>query len=335
MSWVNIFNRNKQKATENTTVEKQEAAPELIRCPKCGKMVEKLRVAKRRYICYECEGYFRVKTSNRIRMVTDPNTFEEWFTEVEVSNPLAYEGYEEKLAEAREKTGLNEAFTVGKCKIFGEDAVVGVCDARFMMASMGHVLGERVTAAIERATKEKLPVFLFCCSGGARMQEGIISLMQMAKTSAAIKRHGEAGLLYSTILTDPTTGGVMASFAMLGDVIMAEPGALIGFAGPRVIRQTIGQELERNALITGTLGTVFLEDFQHAVQMTIKVQGQEEETLTYPMDINGFEYEIREASRCAAMGKFCSDIYPPKDSIALSQLLFDIRQSWNMQFDGE
>ena len=243
MSWVNIFNRNKQKATENTTVEKQEAAPELIRCPKCGKMVEKLRVAKRRYICYECEGYFRVKTSNRIRMVTDPNTFEEWFTEVEVSNPLAYEGYEEKLAEAREKTGLNEAFTVGKCKIFGEDAVVGVCDARFMMASMGHVLGERVTAAIERATKEKLPVFLFCCSGGARMQEGIISLMQMAKTSAAIKRHGEAGLLYSTILTDPTTGGVTASFAMLGDVIMAEPGALIGFAGPRVIRQTIGQEL--------------------------------------------------------------------------------------------
>ncbi len=234
--WLNIWKK------PETAAEKSED-PELIRCPKCGKMVDKMRVAKRRFICYECEGYFRVKTGNRIRMVADPGSFEEWFTELEVSNPLNYSGYEEKLAEAREKTGLKEAFTVGKCRIFGQEAVVGVCDARFMMASMGHVLGERVTAAIERATKEKLPVFLFCCSGGARMQEGIISLMQMAKTSAAIKRHGDAGLLYSTILTDPTTGGVTASFAMLGDVIMAEPGALIGFAGPRVIRQTIGEKL--------------------------------------------------------------------------------------------
>ncbi len=235
-----------QKFLEDRKIFKKEEAPVetgLIKCPKCGKMVDKAIVAKRRYICYECEGYFRVKTGNRLKMVADPGTFEEWFTDMEVSNPLDYKGYEEKLAEAREKTGLKEAFTVGKCKIFGEEAVVGVCDSRFMMASMGHVVGERVTAAIERATKEKLPVFIFCCSGGARMQEGIISLMQMAKTSAAIKRHGEAGLFYCSILTDPTTGGVTASFAMLGDVIMAEPGALIGFAGPRVIRQTIGQEL--------------------------------------------------------------------------------------------
>ncbi len=234
--WLNIWKKN-PAATEKT------AEPEMIRCPKCGRIVEKLRVAKRRYICYECEGYFRVKTGNRIRMVADPGTFEEWFTGLEVKNPLNYEGYEEKLAEAREKTGLREAYTVGRCRIFGEEAVVGVCDARFMMASMGQVLGERVTASIERATKEKLPVFIFCCSGGARMQEGIMSLMQMAKTAAAIKKHGEAGLLYSTILTDPTTGGVTASFAMLGDVIMAEPGALIGFAGPRVIKQTIGENL--------------------------------------------------------------------------------------------
>lgn len=215
----------------------------LIKCPKCGKMVDRERVVKKKYICYECGGYFRVRVNNRIRMVADPHTFEPWFTDMPVRNPLAYEGYEDKLAEAREKTGLDEAVTVGRCKVFGEDIVLGICDARFMMASMGHTVGEKITAAIERAIELKLPVFLFCCSGGARMQEGIVSLMQMAKTSAAIQKLGEAGLLYCTVLTDPTTGGVTASFAMLGDVIMAEPGALIGFAGPRVIKQTIGQEL--------------------------------------------------------------------------------------------
>ena len=214
-----------------------------IKCPKCKKTVDRDKVVKKKYVCYECGYYFRVKTNNRIRMVADLKTFIPWFEDMPVSNPLSYKGYEEKLAETREKTGAKEAVTVGQCKIYGEDAVIGVCEARFMMGSMGHVVGEKITRAIEKATQLKLPVFIFCCSGGARMQEGIISLMQMAKTSAAIKKHSEAGLLYSTILTDPTTGGVTASFAMLGDVIMAEPGALIGFAGPRVIKQTIGQEL--------------------------------------------------------------------------------------------
>ena len=214
-----------------------------IKCPKCKKMVNRDRVVKKKYVCYECGGYFRVKTTNRIRMVADLKSFTPWFEDMPVSNTLNYEGYEEKLAETREKTGADEAVTVGQCKVFGEDAVLGICETRFLMGSMGHVVGEKITRAIEKATELKLPVFLFCCSGGARMQEGIISLMQMAKTSAAIKKHGEAGLLYCTILTDPTTGGVTASFAMLGDVIMAEPGALIGFAGPRVIKQTIGQEL--------------------------------------------------------------------------------------------
>ena len=214
-----------------------------IKCPKCKKMVNRDKVVKKKYICYECGGYFRVKTNNRIRMVADRQSFTPWFEDMPVSNPLNFEGYEEKLAETREKTGANEAVTVGQCKIYGEEAVIGICETRFMMGSMGHVVGEKITRAIERATELKLPVFIFCASGGARMQEGIVSLMQMAKTSAAIKKHGEAGLLYSTILTDPTTGGVTASFAMLGDVIMAEPGALIGFAGPRVIKQTIGQEL--------------------------------------------------------------------------------------------
>ena len=246
---VNLYNKLEAKLKEDKKEEPVQAEPvkepdmNLIKCPKCGKMVERDRVVKKKYICYECGGYFRVKTNNRIRMVADPKTFEPWFEDMEVSNPLDYEGYEDKLAAAREKTGLKEAVTVGRCKVFGEDIVLGICDSRFMMASMGHVVGEKITCAIERATALNLPVFIFCCSGGARMQEGIVSLMQMEKTSAAIRKHGDAGLLYCSILTDPTTGGVTASFAMLGDVILAEPGALVGFAGPRVIKQTIGQEL--------------------------------------------------------------------------------------------
>lgn len=215
----------------------------VIECPFCGCELDKDKVIKRKYVCYECGYYFRVRTNNRIKMVADRGSFEQWFEDLVESNPLSFEGYEEKLEATREKTGLTEAVTVGKCRIYGEEAVIGVCDSRFLMGSMGHVVGERITAAVERATELRLPVFIFCCSGGARMQEGIISLMQMAKTTAAIKRHSDAGLFYCTILTDPTTGGVTASFATVGDVIMAEPGALIGFAGPRVIKQTIGQDL--------------------------------------------------------------------------------------------
>lgn len=221
----------------NVTIETE------IKCPKCKKMINRDRAAKNKYVCYECGYYFRVKTHNRIRMVADRKSFRPWFEEIEESNPLKYEGYEEKLSEAREKSGVKEAVTVGECEIYGEKAVIGICESKFMMGSMGHVVGEKVTRAIEKATELRLPVFLFCCSGGARMQEGIVSLMQMAKTSAAIKRHSQAGLLYTSVLTDPTTGGVTASFAMLGDIILAEPGSLIGFAGPRVIEQTIGQKL--------------------------------------------------------------------------------------------
>ena len=215
----------------------------VIECPFCGRELDKDKVIKRKYVCYECGYYFRVRTNNRIKMVVYRGSFEQWFEDLVESNPLSFEGYEEKLEATREKTGLTEAVTVGKCRIYGEEAVIGVCDSRFLMGSMGHVVGERITAAVERATELRLPVFIFCCSGGARMQEGIISLMQMAKTTAAIKKHSDAGLFYCTILTDPTTGGVTASFATVGDVIMAEPGALIGFAGPRVIKQTIGQDL--------------------------------------------------------------------------------------------
>lgn len=228
-----------KKKTENVATEQQET----IVCPACGKEINKKEVEKNKYVCYECNNHFRVRTKNRIKMVADAGTFEAWFEELESANPLDFPEYEEKVKAAKEKTGLHEAVTVGRCQIYGEDAVVGICDARFLMSSMGHVVGEKIALAVERATELELPVILFCCSGGARMQEGIVSLMQMAKTSAAIKRHSDAGLLYVPVLTDPTTGGVTASFAMLGDIILAEPGALIGFAGPRVIEQTIGQKL--------------------------------------------------------------------------------------------
>ena len=223
--------------------ETKEDVPETIVCPKCGKTVLKSVVKQHKYVCYECNYYFRVRAKNRIRMVSDKEAFEPWFTELTTGNPLNFPEYEEKIAKTQEKTGLSEGIVIGKTKIYGEETVLGVIDSRFMMGSMGHVVGEKITSAFERATEERLPVILFCCSGGARMQEGLVSLMQMAKTSAALKRHSDAGFLYIPVLTDPTTGGVTASFAMLGDIILAEPGALIGFAGPRVIEQTIGQKL--------------------------------------------------------------------------------------------
>ena len=215
----------------------------LRKCNKCGGAIIAEDVKKDHYICPKCGGYFRVHARRRIEMITDEGSFEEWDSDLQGGNPLEYKGYEEKLKKLQEKTGLSEAVVTGKAKIDGREAAIGVCDGRFLMASMGEAVGEKIARAVERATKERLPVILFACSGGARMQEGIVSLMQMAKTSAALKRHSDAGLLYISVLTDPTTGGVTASFAMLGDVILAEPKALIGFAGPRVIEQTIGEKL--------------------------------------------------------------------------------------------
>ena len=217
----------------------------LRKCNKCGAAIIAEDVKKGYYICPKCHGYFRVHAYRRVEMLADEGSFEEWDKEMEFVNPLDFKGYEEKVRSLKERTKLNEAVVTGKITINGNPAVIGVCDGRFMMASMGHIVGEKITRAVERATKEKLPVIIFTCSGGARMQEGIVSLMQMAKTAAALKRHSDAGQLYISVLTDPTTGGVTASFAMLGDIILAEPKALIGFAGPRVIEQTIGQKLPK------------------------------------------------------------------------------------------
>ena len=217
----------------------------LKKCNACKAAVFVDEVKKNNYICPHCGNYFRIHARRRIEMITDEGSFEEWNETMPVSNPLCYKGYEEKLKQLQEKTGLDEAIVTGRAKIGGFPVALGVCDSRFLMASMGENVGEKIALAVEKATEERLPVILFSCSGGARMQEGIVSLMQMAKTSAAIKRHSDAGLLYISVLTNPTTGGVTASFAMLGDIILAEPGALIGFAGPRVIEQTIRQKLPK------------------------------------------------------------------------------------------
>ena len=217
----------------------------LKKCNVCKAAVFVDEVKKNNYICPHCGNYFRIHARRRIEMITDEGSFEEWNETMPVSNPLCYKGYEEKLKQLQEKTGLDEAIVTGRAKIGGFPVALGVCDSRFLMASMGENVGEKIALAVEKATEERLPVIIFSCSGGARMQEGIVSLMQMAKTSAAIKRHSDAGLLYISVLTNPTTGGVTASFAMLGDIILAEPGALIGFAGPRVIEQTIRQKLPK------------------------------------------------------------------------------------------
>ena len=215
------------------------------KCKKCGQMVLSEEVRENGYICPKCGGYVRMHARRRIKMLVDKGTFEPWFEGLEISNPLGDKEYEKKLLEVKEKTKLEEAVITGKALINGSEVALAVMDGRFLMASMGEIVGEKITRTVEKATEENLPLVIVACSGGARMQEGIISLMQMAKTSAALKRHSESGNLYISVLTDPTTGGVTASFAMLGDIIMAEPDALIGFAGPRVIEQTIGQKLPK------------------------------------------------------------------------------------------
>ena len=245
MKLQNMFKKNR-KSYIPLKSERPEVPEGLLK--KCNKFCAAIlteEVKSAGYICPKCQGYFRVHAYERIRMTVDEDSFEEWEKDMEFVNPLEFKGYEEKVKSLKEKTGLSEAVVTGKASIEGNPAVIAVCDGRFLMASMGQVVGEKITRAVERATKEQLPVIIFACSGGARMQEGIVSLMQMAKTAAALKRHSDAGLLYVSVLTDPTTGGVTASFAMLGDVILAEPKALIGFAGPRVIEQTIGEKLPK------------------------------------------------------------------------------------------
>ena len=214
-----------------------------IKCDNCKEILYKEDVRANYSVCPNCGKHFRLSSRRRIAQIIDEGTFEELNADLHTTDPIKFEGYLQKIKSLEEKTKIKEAVRTGIGKINGISVAIGVMDANFMMGSMGEVVGEKITRLIETAIEKHLPVILFCASGGARMQEGMVSLMQMAKTSAALSKLNKAGLLYISVFTDPTTGGVTASFASLGDIILAEPGALIGFAGPRVIEQTINQKL--------------------------------------------------------------------------------------------
>lgn len=232
---------------EEKRVKNEKAADRMIgkwvKCDKCKEIIYKEELHRNLSVCPNCGKHFRLSARRRIKQLADENTFEEIGTQIHTKDPLKFEGYLKKVEALKEKTKIDEAVKCGICEIEGKKVVLAVMDGNFLMGSMGSAVGEKITLAIETSIEKKLPLIIFSVSGGARMQEGMVSLMQMAKTSSALAKHNKAGLLYISVLTDPTTGGVTASFASLGDIILAEPNALIGFAGPRVIEQTINQKL--------------------------------------------------------------------------------------------
>ncbi len=239
------FNGTAEEEKPEQTADSAVKVPDnmLFKCPRCLNVIMTDELEKNLKVCPECGYHSRLTASERISLITDKESFKEFDTDMLSANPIDFPDYEAKQQKLRDATGLKDAIITGECTIRGERCVIGVMDSRYMMASMGSVVGEKITRAFEYATDNKLPVIMFTASGGARMQEGIVSLMQMAKTSGAVARHSDAGLLYITVMTDPTTGGVTASFASLGDIIIAEPKVLIGFAGRRVIEGTIKQRL--------------------------------------------------------------------------------------------
>lgn len=239
-------NKSKQKQVKNNYQSNQKLdVPKGLyeQCPNCKETVNVKQSVTNSFVCKHCGDHFKMRAVDRIKLTVDENTFVEKGLGYITLNPLFQDGYEEKIDSYKERTNIDEAYIYGYGEIKGNPCVVGVMDSYFLMGSMGSVVGEKVTRSFEYAMYKKLPIIIFTASGGARMQEGIFSLMQMAKTSAAVLRHSDMGLLYISVLTHPTTGGVTASFASLGDIILAEPNALIGFAGPRVIEQTINQKL--------------------------------------------------------------------------------------------
>ena len=242
-----LFKKNKYGTVKNVNVEAEEK-PNIpsgmwLKCDKCGSIIYKEDLKSNLYVCNSCNNHLRLKARTRINFLVDKGSFKEMGEDIKTTNPINFDGYEEKLEKSKEKTDSSEAVITGIGKINGIAVAIAVMDSYFMMGSMGTVVGERITSLIECATERKLPLTIFTTSGGARMQEGIFSLMQMAKISAAIGKHDDAGLLYITVLTNPTTGGVTASFAMEGDIILSEPGTLVGFAGRRVIENTIRETL--------------------------------------------------------------------------------------------
>ena len=246
MSFKDIFNPKSRKKYITLPPPSEASSPQISgteTCPQCGSRNSEDQLQKNYRVCPSCDYHYPLTAQERIWMIADNNSFLELDNRLMTGDPLNFPGYTEKLAQTREETGLDEAIITGKAEINGEKVIVGVMDRRFLMGSMGSVVGEKIARVFETACAEKLPVVLFTASGGARMQEGMLSLMQMAKTSAAVARFHQEGLLYISVLTDPTTGGVTASFATLADIIIAEPGALVCFTGPRVIEQTIHHKI--------------------------------------------------------------------------------------------
>ena len=238
------FNVGNSDETEENSVKSVEIPEDLVfKCPRCLNVVMTDELVKNLKVCPCCNYHSRITAEERLKITADKDSFKEFDAGMLSKNPIDFPGYDTKQEALRESTGLRDAVVTGECTIRGERCVIGIMDSRYMMASMGSVVGEKITRAFEYATENRLPIILFTASGGARMQEGIVSLMQMAKTSGAVARHSDAGLLYITVMTDPTTGGVTASFASLGDIIIAEPKVVIGFAGRRVIEGTIKQRL--------------------------------------------------------------------------------------------
>lgn len=235
--------RNIKKINMDSRVKPNIPSGMWTKCDKCHSIIYHEDLIQNNYVCNNCNHHFRLKASDRVNLFFDKNSFKEFDKDLKTKNPLSFEGYEKKLNESKLKSNSKEAVITGTGLVNGIEVCAGIMDSFFMMGSMGTVVGEKLTRMIEFATNNNLPVIIFTASGGARMQEGIFSLMQMAKVSAALARHSEKGLLYITVLTDPTTGGVTASFAMEGDIILSEPNALIGFAGRRVIENTIKEVL--------------------------------------------------------------------------------------------
>ncbi|MDE5558791.1 MAG: acetyl-CoA carboxylase, carboxyltransferase subunit beta [Ruminococcus sp.] len=233
-----FFNVVKKRFNDN-----EEEVHEVVRCPRCQTNILLERYEELNKVCPNCNYHGRLSAKERLTITVDKESFREFDADMISRNPINFPEYEEKQSEIREKTGLKDSVVTGTATIKGSPVVIGVMDSHYMMGSMGSVAGEKIARAFEYATENSLPVIMFTASGGARMQEGIVSLMQMAKTSGAVKLHSESGGLYITVMTDPTTGGVTASFASLGDIIIAEPKVLIGFAGRRVIEGTIKQKL--------------------------------------------------------------------------------------------
>lgn len=237
--------QEKSESKDDKATPKKDNIPEniLYKCPRCQNVILEEEFQSLDRVCPKCNYHGRLTAKERIALTLDNGSFTEFDSNMKSLNPIDFPNYEEKQQKLREQTGLNDAVITGEGTIKGIKTVIAVMDSNFMMASMGSVVGEKITRAIEYATQNNLPIIIFTASGGARMQEGIVSLMQMAKTSGAVAKHSESGNLYITVLTDPTTGGVTASFASLGDIIIAEPKVLVGFAGRRVIEGTIKQRL--------------------------------------------------------------------------------------------